>query len=497
MSKRLALFYFILWFYLFLIQLYYAFSFLTDDAYISLRYAKHLAEGAGFIWNPGGPHVEGFTNFAWVGFAALILFFHLNAMLILKMISIMALLLSALILYLISRIWLSSPLACLPPLLLLLHRGEMIWTVSGLETATFQCVLLFSVYGLLRAIGVPSKRWLMISSLSLLLASFLRFEAPILLPIYMLMLCLDNVEGKAWQTRMRRVIFFLLPFFFIYLPYYFWRWDYFGRLFPNTVYCKAFMSLAPGFLVLDYLFMISPMMVLSLPKFIFQWDKRFLLLLLPSLIYIVALIQAEVVVGYFHRLFLPAFALLLPLFVMGIAYLYGLMNKRLSPRLQQKASILSVLGLGVLFIPHFIPATHYQRFVSHQQLNMTQRYKVALWLQKQVKKGEAVTLSDCGLIPYVFDGLIVDTYCLNNINMTQSPVDSSYATLVDDILDRQKPRYIILSAVTQGNKAYGAPFDELISRKNQFHLDYRKIKQFMVGDGMNGYLYAVYQRQNQ
>src|SRR3954463_16235411 len=37
-------------------------GFLTDDAWISVRYAENLADGEGFVWNPGGPRVEGFSN---------------------------------------------------------------------------------------------------------------------------------------------------------------------------------------------------------------------------------------------------------------------------------------------------------------------------------------------------------------------------------------------------------------------------------------------------
>src|SRR5262249_4365416 len=44
---------------------------LFDDAMVSMRYAKNLADGRGLVWNPGGPRVEGFTNPLWVGFMAL------------------------------------------------------------------------------------------------------------------------------------------------------------------------------------------------------------------------------------------------------------------------------------------------------------------------------------------------------------------------------------------------------------------------------------------
>jgi len=38
---------------------------LFDDAMISMRYAKNLAEGHGLVWNPGQPPVEGYTNLGW------------------------------------------------------------------------------------------------------------------------------------------------------------------------------------------------------------------------------------------------------------------------------------------------------------------------------------------------------------------------------------------------------------------------------------------------
>jgi hypothetical protein len=46
---------------------------LADDEMISMRYAENFAAGHGLVWNPGGPRVEGYTNFLWVLYMA---FFH-------------------------------------------------------------------------------------------------------------------------------------------------------------------------------------------------------------------------------------------------------------------------------------------------------------------------------------------------------------------------------------------------------------------------------------
>ena len=45
---------------------------LVDDAMISMRYAKHLAQGHGLTWNIGQPPVEGFTNLGWTLYLALL-----------------------------------------------------------------------------------------------------------------------------------------------------------------------------------------------------------------------------------------------------------------------------------------------------------------------------------------------------------------------------------------------------------------------------------------
>ncbi len=39
---------------------------LFEDAMISMRYARHLADGQGLVWNIGEPPIEGFTNLLWV-----------------------------------------------------------------------------------------------------------------------------------------------------------------------------------------------------------------------------------------------------------------------------------------------------------------------------------------------------------------------------------------------------------------------------------------------
>jgi arabinofuranosyltransferase len=45
-------------------------SWLSEDAFISFRYARNLAEGRGLVFNPGGVPTEGYSNFLWMLLAA-------------------------------------------------------------------------------------------------------------------------------------------------------------------------------------------------------------------------------------------------------------------------------------------------------------------------------------------------------------------------------------------------------------------------------------------
>ena len=47
---------------------------LFEDAMISMRYARNLAEGHGLVWNVGEEPIEGFTNLLWVLWMACLLY---------------------------------------------------------------------------------------------------------------------------------------------------------------------------------------------------------------------------------------------------------------------------------------------------------------------------------------------------------------------------------------------------------------------------------------
>ena len=129
-------------------------DFNTDDAYITLRYARNLVEGRGISWNAGEAAVEGYSNFLFLIISTFALWLGLDPLIALKATSVVALAGTLLVLFRIGRIWLAPIYALLPLLFLINYHGTILWSVSGLETAVYQFLVAAAVGMLLQAGGI-------------------------------------------------------------------------------------------------------------------------------------------------------------------------------------------------------------------------------------------------------------------------------------------------------------------------------------------------------
>jgi hypothetical protein len=130
-----------------------AWPFSTDDAFISLRYARHLLDGHGLVWNVGDAPVEGYSNFAYVLVAAL--FGALGELDIapLKLLGCAGLLATGYLQWAIARRFVRPLPALLPFAIYTLERGSFWWSVSGLETGVYVAVGCAVVLACLRGLG--------------------------------------------------------------------------------------------------------------------------------------------------------------------------------------------------------------------------------------------------------------------------------------------------------------------------------------------------------
>lgn len=226
-------------------------AWLSDDAFISFRYAQNLAQGNGLVYNVG-ERVEGYTNFLWTVLAALLIalggdvavWSHLAGAGLGVAIVLLTYGLGA---RLAGAPWgLLAALAAATSQSLLLYTGRG----SGLETGLFTLLVLAGGACYLRADG-RATRWLGAAGALLALAALTRPEGALVFAFTAAHLALRAVAGaglrpKEWLARLSSLVLrpsslWLLAgaFLAIWSPYFAWRIWYYGDLLPNTFYAKT------------------------------------------------------------------------------------------------------------------------------------------------------------------------------------------------------------------------------------------------------------------
>src|SRR6185295_13134955 len=196
--------------------------FLSDDAFISFRYADHLARGLGLVWN-AGERVEGYTNFLWVLLMAACLRLGLapeTCSQVLGVASGLALLACA--------FWagggglLGRLRGALVALGLALHGSFGAWCTSGLETMFFAFLVWAATWRFLYERRTP-ERDPRVSALLFALAALTRPEGALFAGLAGLCLLLEALRGSA---RPRAVLGFGLSFALPVGAHYLWRHSY-------------------------------------------------------------------------------------------------------------------------------------------------------------------------------------------------------------------------------------------------------------------------------
>lgn len=135
-------------FLLFLSVVFY-FNYLSDDAFISFRYAKNFIEGNGLVYN-AEEKVEGYSNFLWVLICSIGISFKLDPLMFARVISLASVLGIFIALCYISQKIFQSKFYCVSIVLFAFSPGVIAWSYSGLETLFFTfCVILGICFTLL------------------------------------------------------------------------------------------------------------------------------------------------------------------------------------------------------------------------------------------------------------------------------------------------------------------------------------------------------------
>ncbi len=419
------------------------FWFVTDDAYISFRYARNLARGLGLRYNPGEePPVEGYSNFLWTLCAAAFEALGLEPGFCAALLSAASgsLLLWLVYRTLVHRLALDRAIAAIATLSLGCFPPFAVWSTSGLETMAFALALFATFERLvLRRAGVDPIG----GAAAGLALALLRVEGVAwVIAIALLAAFTRAIAAQALMLALRR---FTLLFVGGYAIYTAWRYHYYGLPLPNTVYAKSGFSaplLARGasYLVVYWLTFVP---IASLAATRVVPDRRWRAAGPAVAAVVVGMAAFSVLVG---GDFMAMGRFLVP----GAAFstlLFGMLLQRTAEsvpaRLRRAAPVLvAVLSVAVSALPafdrHLVPAALRDRF--HFRLNSPEpRSEYAQWafmnenarewkakglaLRALAEPGDSVVLGAIGNVGYYSDLTVYDRVGLVDRAVAQLPID--------------------------------------------------------------------------
>lgn len=212
-------------------------AWLSDDGFISFRYAEHLVAGHGLVYNVG-ERVEGYTNLLWTLLLAAAMALGVPPEVSSQALGIAVWL--ALVLVLVVRSWRRSggarPFLPLAAALVLLMEDYQTWATGGLETSLFTLLV---VGGLLLATRADARtRDLVLAAMLLALAVATRPDGVIFAAI--------AVAGTGWaqpgavpRQRLTLLGAIVIPLAVAGAALVAWKLAYYDDLFPTAFYSKS------------------------------------------------------------------------------------------------------------------------------------------------------------------------------------------------------------------------------------------------------------------
>jgi arabinofuranosyltransferase len=196
----------------------------TDDAFITLRYAENLAAGNGFVWNPGETPTEGYTGVLLPLVLAALLALGVPAVAATHAVGVTAFGAGALALHSLARtLGAGSAGRTVAVALYLLNPALVAHAFNGLETTLFTA----AAVAVMLALASGSPRAL---ALACLAASLARPDG-----VALSLLALGALVWRERRAIRPALAYYVLPG----ALYFAWRVWYYGTLLPVPFYRKA------------------------------------------------------------------------------------------------------------------------------------------------------------------------------------------------------------------------------------------------------------------
>jgi hypothetical protein len=248
---------------------------MLDDAFITFRYAEHLAAGYGPVYNIGEA-VEGCTTFLWLLLLAGGKWLGADTVLLSKILGgYFAIATLGLMLFSYRFVKNINRTESAMATIIFGSCGLFTpWLSSGMEVNLFAFLILWSVLLYIRASqnDFPVRSLLHVGGL-LALTVITRPDGAIVVFLLFGHALYHSIKSKriiGWSMVVSSAV--------IYVPFFLWRWDYYGYLLPNTFYAKVgfdWPQVWRGlFYARNFFFADSVVVILALAGIVFALRRR-------------------------------------------------------------------------------------------------------------------------------------------------------------------------------------------------------------------------------
>ncbi|MBI5964966.1 MAG: hypothetical protein HY863_15920 [Chloroflexi bacterium] len=412
-----------------------------EDAAMLMRYAQHLAQGHGIVWNIGEHPVDGATDFLFMVVSAAFIKLGLTVGQSVRGLGFAAHLLTILIVYWTNRRVNNASVlfSFLSGLYLAVGIG-LSYVAAYFGTPFFALAAASTwTFGLLLIQKEDSPFWLSLAfALSGLVTGLIRPEGVILASLMLLAV----VVMRGLKKSVSIITTFVSVFLILGGAYFIWRWNYFGYPLPNPFYKKGGSALhwdSFNGSLLNTLRLCLPMVVAFILGFRSrETTKLTLAYLIPILGFASAFILISDEMNYGARF---QYALV-PIALMSWAPLVD--RFRFSWPDQLSARERSVHFIALIFLSASL--IYYSWFqncflTSYQQTCTTAyerdgRFEMGKLLAEYRGKGYVIATTEAGLIPYYSGWDAIDVWGLNDQFIAHNELTVEY-------IDKYKPEIIM------------------------------------------------------
>jgi arabinofuranosyltransferase len=407
-----------------------------EDALMLLRYADHLAHGAGITWNIGDRPVEGATDFLYLVVVSFIIrLTRLGPIFASRLLLFASQLTSiALLYYGARRLFHANRVLAVSLSLYLAFGPGFTYVASGFSPPFYGLMALTAWYFACRTVVTgPAPRSTWAFAFAALLTALTRPDG-LLLAIFMGAALLFMLGRRSLPMLVTVVAVFAIGGG----AYFAWRLYYFGYMLPNPLYKKG-----GGHLYFDSLkFSASHVITLLLPFlpvlavafFSPQSRKRATFLLIP----VVAFTSVWILLTNENNYAMRFQYVLLPIALLTMPYVLSGLPTDWRPRISASRPSFFV-SLVIVTVLATVSLRYWKLvFPSNSSVDGSSMRDIGMQLAQWKQKNYTMVVTEAGTLPYYSKWRAIDAWGLNDSEIVHNP-----RGLTEEYLDQNHPAIIM------------------------------------------------------